>query len=100
MVRAVAAPRPGRRVPVIRARRRTRPPQLPPETNLLAASAPVAAQPFQVARLPRGVASEERLQVKTIWAARAIGVLFPQIKTIWGYRRDRCRGTRTGSPLT
>ncbi len=57
------------------------------ETNLLAASAPVAAQPFQVA-LPPGVASEDRLQVKTIWAARAISVLFPQIKTIWGYRPD------------
>ena len=53
----------------------------------LAANAPVAAQPFQFA-LPPGVASEDRLQVKTIWAARTISVLFPQIKTIYGYRQD------------
>jgi hypothetical protein len=53
----------------------------------LAASAPAAAQQFQFA-LPHGVASEERLQVKTIWAARAISVLFPQITTIYGYRED------------
>ncbi|OWG27940.1 hypothetical protein B9D92_20560, partial [Mycobacterium tuberculosis] len=33
------------------------------------ASAPVAAQQFQFA-LPAGVASEEGLQVKTIWVAR------------------------------
>ena len=53
----------------------------------LAANAPVAAQNFQFALSP-GVASEERLQVKTIWAARVISVLFPQIKTIYGYRQD------------
>jgi hypothetical protein len=53
----------------------------------LAADAPVGAQQFLVA-LPPGVASEERLQVKTIWAARVISVLFPQIKTIGGYRQD------------
>lgn len=59
----------------------------PAEANLLAANAPVAAQQFQFA-LPAGVASEERLQVKTIWAARVISVLFPQITTIYGYRQD------------
>jgi hypothetical protein len=53
----------------------------------LGANAPVAAQQFQFA-LPPGVASEDRLQVKTIWAARVISVLFPQIKTIYGYRQD------------
>jgi hypothetical protein len=53
----------------------------------LAANAPAAAQQFLVA-LPPGVASEDRLQVKTIWAARVISVLFPQIKTIFGYRQD------------
>jgi hypothetical protein len=53
----------------------------------LAATAPAAAQDFQFA-LPPGVASEERLQVKTIWAARVISVLFPEIKTIYGYRQD------------
>ncbi len=53
----------------------------------LAGNAPVAAQQFQIA-LPTGVASEDRLQVKTIWAARAISVLFPQITTIGGFRQD------------
>ncbi|OBH43880.1 glycoside hydrolase [Mycobacterium mantenii] len=62
----------------------------PAEVEALTALAPPAAsagQQFQLA-LPRGVGSEDRLQVKTIWAARAIGVLFPQIKTIYGYRQD------------
>ena len=59
----------------------------PAEVEMLAANAPAAAQQFQVA-LPRGLASEDRLQVKTIWAERAISVLFPQIKTIYGYRQD------------
>jgi hypothetical protein len=53
----------------------------------LAASAPATAQQFNFP-LPVGVASEDRLQVKTIWAARVISVLFPEIKTIWGYRPD------------
>jgi hypothetical protein len=59
----------------------------PTEAELLAASAPVAAQDFQFA-LPHGVAPEERLQVHTIWAARAISLLFPEITTIGGYRQD------------
>ena len=42
---------------------------------------------FQVA-LPRGVAPEEGLQVHTIWAARAISLMFMEIKTIGGYRQD------------
>ena len=53
----------------------------------LAANAPATAQQFQFP-LPPGVASEDRLQVKTIWAARVISVLFPEIKTIFGYRQD------------
>lgn len=53
----------------------------------LAASAPTTAQQFQFPLSP-GVASEDRLQVKTIWAARVISVLFPEIKTIGGYRQD------------
>jgi hypothetical protein len=57
------------------------------ETELLTANAPVAAQQFQFV-LPAGVAPENGLQVKTIWAARAISVLFPQITTIGGYRQD------------
>jgi hypothetical protein len=59
----------------------------PAEVDALAAGAPAAAQQF-LFPLSRGVASEERLQVKTIWAARAISVLFPQITTIYGYRED------------
>src|SRR5947209_19317136 len=58
----------------------------PAEANLLAANAPVAAQPFQVA-LPPGVAPEQGLQVKTIWAARSVSLLFPQITTIGGFRQ-------------
>jgi hypothetical protein len=67
----------------------------PAEEELLAASAPVAAQEFQFA-LPAGVASEEGLQVKTIWAARAISLLFPQITTIGGFRQDALRWHPSG----
>nr|WP_243706813.1 glycoside hydrolase [Mycobacterium marinum] len=59
----------------------------PVEAQSLAANAPVAAQEFQFS-LPSGVAPESGLQVKTIWAARAISVLFPQITTIGGFRQD------------
>jgi hypothetical protein len=59
----------------------------PSEAELMAASAPVAAPGFQFA-LPVGVASEYRLQVHTIRVARAISVMFPEIKTIGGYRED------------
>jgi hypothetical protein len=59
----------------------------PAQAELLAASAPAAAQDYQLA-LPPGVAPEQGLQVKTIWVARAISVLFPEIKTIGGYRQD------------
>jgi hypothetical protein len=60
------------------------------EAELLAASAPVAAQDFQV-ELPRGVAPEQGLQVHTIWAARAISMMFLDIKTIGGVRQDPLR---------
>ncbi|TVS86490.1 glycoside hydrolase [Mycobacterium helveticum] len=59
----------------------------PAEVQSLAANAPAAAQDFRVA-LPPGAAPEQGLQVKTVWAARAISVLFPQIKTIGGFRQD------------
>lgn len=59
----------------------------PKEAELLAASAPVAAPNFQFA-LPAGVTPEGGLQVKTIWVARAISVMFPEIKTIGGFRQD------------
>ncbi|OOK77499.1 hypothetical protein BZL29_3593 [Mycobacterium kansasii] len=65
----------------------TAPTASPAEVDMLAAGAPVAGQDFQMA-LPAGVASEQGLQIKTIWAARAISVLFPQISTIYGFRQD------------
>jgi hypothetical protein len=59
----------------------------PAEAQSLAANAPLPAQDFQLS-LPVGKASEQRLQVKTIWAERAVSLLFPQITTIYGYRED------------
>jgi hypothetical protein len=59
----------------------------PAQAELLAASAPVA-NPNMSFALPAGVAPEGGLQVKTIWAARAISVMFPEITTIGGYRQD------------
>jgi hypothetical protein len=59
----------------------------PTEAELLAASAPVAARDFQF-ELPAGVTPEDGLQVRTIWTARAISVMFPEITTIGGYRQD------------
>lgn len=59
-----------------------------PEAELLAASMPVAAaQNFEFA-LPSGIAPEGGLQVKTIWVARAMAVMFPEVTTIGGYRQD------------
>lgn len=68
------------------------PPGAPPvasatEAELLAASAPVAAKDFRF-ELPAGITPEEGLQVRTIWVARAVAVMFPEIKTIGGYRQD------------
>ncbi len=61
----------------------------PAEAAALAASVPMPTEGQQFTfPLPPGVASENGLQVKTIWAARAIGVLFQEIKTIYGYRQD------------
>lgn len=59
----------------------------PAAAELLAASAPVEARVFDPA-LPAGVAPEQGLQVKTIWAARALSMMFPNITTIGGYRQD------------
>jgi hypothetical protein len=57
------------------------------EAQLLAASAPVAAQNYDFA-LPAGLAPEQGLQIHTIWVARAISVMFLELKTIGGYRQD------------
>ncbi|NVN48905.1 glycoside hydrolase [Mycolicibacterium hippocampi] len=62
----------------------------PSQAELLAASAPVDARVFDLA-LPEGVAPESGLQVRTIWAARAISMMFPEITTIGGYRQDALR---------
>ncbi|CRZ14043.1 NLP/P60 family protein [Mycolicibacterium neworleansense] len=59
----------------------------PAQAELVAASAPVVARDFQFS-LPKGPAPEGGLQVKTIWVARAIAVMFPEITTIGGYRQD------------
>lgn len=63
------------------------PAPVPAQAELVAASAPVAARDFQFS-LPKGPAPEGGLQVKTIWVARAIAVMFPEITTIGGYRQD------------
>ncbi|MEB3069483.1 glycoside hydrolase [[Mycobacterium] vasticus] len=61
----------------------------PAEVAALAASVPMPNEGQQFAfPLPVGVAPENGLQVKTIWAARTIGVLFQEITTIYGYRQD------------
>src|SRR6201992_2285814 len=63
----------------------------PAELKSLTAGPPPTAQSFPFA-LPAGVAPENGLQVKTIWAARAISLLFPQITTIGGEPPDALRG--------
>ena len=63
---------------------------VPAEAELLAASAPAAARELPFA-LPKGVAPESGLQVRTIWAARAISVMVPEITTIGGFRQDPLR---------
>jgi hypothetical protein len=55
--------------------------------DLIAASAPVANQAAGFA-LPAGIAPEQGLQIHTIWVARAISVMFPEITTIGGARQD------------
>lgn len=62
---------------------------IPTEAELLAASAPAPpdARVFELA-LQKGTAPEGGLQVKTIWVARAISAMFPEITTIGGYRQD------------
>lgn len=54
---------------------------------MLMAGAPQAAPDFEFALSP-GPAPENGLQVHTIWAARAIAMMFMDIKTIGGFRQD------------
>jgi hypothetical protein len=60
---------------------------IPTEAELMAASAPVSNAAVAFA-LPPGVAPENGLQRNTIRVARALSILFPEIKTIGGYRQD------------
>ena len=53
------------------------------------ASAPVAAQDYKV-QLPQARPGQG-LQVHTIWVARAISMMFMDIKTIGGFRQDALR---------
>lgn len=59
----------------------------PTEAELLAASAPVDTRVLDFP-LDAGVAPEHGLQIKTIWVARAISMMYPEITTIGGYRHD------------
>jgi hypothetical protein len=59
----------------------------PAEAELLAAGAAIPAPDYQFA-LPAGVTPENGLQVKTIWAARVISTMFPEITNIGGFRQD------------
>ena len=59
----------------------------PAAPDLIAASAPVANQAAGFA-LPAGITPEQGLQIHTIWVARAVSVMFPEITTIGGARQD------------
>ena len=59
----------------------------PAEANALAASPP-PINPAASLALPVGVAPEAGLQIKTIWVARAISMMYPEITTIYGVRQD------------
>ncbi|ANE80399.1 glycoside hydrolase [Mycobacterium adipatum] len=61
--------------------------QAPTQAELLAASAPVDTRVLDFP-LDAGVAPEQGLQIKTIWVARAISMMYPEITTIGGYRQD------------
>ncbi len=69
----------------------------------LAAAVPAAASRWRVIDLhrilPMSVAPERGLQVKTIFLARSIGVVFPQIHSIGGVRPDALRWHPDGLAL-
>jgi hypothetical protein len=58
------------------------------KAELLAASAPSEEARVFDFPLNKGIAPEGGLQIKTVWVARAISMMFPEIKTIGGYRQD------------
>ena len=61
--------------------------QAPTGAELLAVSAPMDTRVLDFP-LDAGVAPEAGLQIKTIWVARAISMMYPEINTIGGYRQD------------
>lgn len=61
--------------------------QTPTGSELLAVSAPVDTRVLDFP-LDAGVAPEAGLQIKTVWVARAISMMYPEIATIGGYRQD------------
>jgi len=67
------------------------------------AAAPVAASRWRVIDshriLPKGVAPEAGLQVKTIFLARSLSVVFPEIHSIGGVRADALRWHPNGLAL-
>jgi hypothetical protein len=66
-------------------------------------AAPVAASRWRVIDLhrilPKGVAPEAGLQVKTVFLARSISVVFPEIHSIGGVRADALRWHPDGLAL-
>lgn len=67
------------------------------------AAVPAAASRWRVIDLhrilPRGVAPEAGLQVKTVFLARSISVVFPEIRSIGGVRADALRWHPNGLAL-
>ena len=61
--------------------------QAPSQAELMAVSAPVDTRVLDFP-LDAGVAPEQGLQIKTIWVARAISMMYPEITTIGGFRQD------------
>ena len=59
------------------------------DANLLAANAPAPpdASVFEMP-LAAGITPEQGLQVHTVWVARAVATMFPEITTIGGARQD------------
>ena len=68
----------------------------PEETAALVANVSAAPGEGVSLALPAGVGTESGLQIKTIWAERVISVLFPEIKTIYGFRQDALRWHPSG----
>lgn len=71
-----------------------------PQAQLVGASTSAASRWRVINRLlPVGVAPEQRLQVDTIFLARSISAVFPQIHDIGGYRPDALRWHPDGLAL-